>query len=187
MPAAACQHRRWLVQHGAQWQNNFARGNVIYGHHRPRRKRETCKLRHTLRCCCKLGFDFAIDALERVFLFEVNSHPAIASGSMEHVQKSRYSALVQQLFDIIVLPPGARYWGKVGAAAVTRVRSRRRPVLDVVQLHEHHQYSNHTRFTNSCVNPCAHGDINLPWWFVDGETRAQCWMFASRQGYTRHI
>ena len=73
------------------------------------------------------GFDFAIDALERVFLLEVNSHPAIASGSMAHVQTERFTALIRDLLSAVVLPvldEGHALTGRSAVAAVRRAVNR---------------------------------------------------------------
>ena len=73
------------------------------------------------------GFDFAIDSLERVFLLEVNSHPAIASGSMAHVQTGRFTALINNLMSVVILPvlgEGSALTGRSAVAAVRRAVNR---------------------------------------------------------------
>mmetsp|Transcript_173796 Transcript_173796/g.551845 ORF Transcript_173796/g.551845 Transcript_173796/m.551845 type:complete len:176 (-) Transcript_173796:111-638(-) len=54
--------------------------------------------------CQVLGFDFAVDAHGRCWLLEVNNYPAIASGTMEHVDTSVYTNLVRDVLQLVVLP-----------------------------------------------------------------------------------
>jgi len=54
--------------------------------------------------CQMFGFDFAADADGRMWLLEVNSYPAIASGTMDHVEPQVYTSLVRDVLSLVVLP-----------------------------------------------------------------------------------
>lgn len=50
------------------------------------------------------GFDCMVDAVGKVVLLEVNSYPAIASGTMSAVDPGVYSRLVRDMATLLVLP-----------------------------------------------------------------------------------
>eukprot|EP00928_Gymnodinium_smaydae_P038834 TRINITY_DN26689_c0_g2_i1.p1 TRINITY_DN26689_c0_g2~~TRINITY_DN26689_c0_g2_i1.p1 ORF type:complete len:836 (-),score=128.54 TRINITY_DN26689_c0_g2_i1:28-2355(-) len=54
--------------------------------------------------CHIFGFDLAADANGKVWLIEVNSYPAIHSGTMEHVDPCIYTNLVRDVLRLVVLP-----------------------------------------------------------------------------------
>ena len=54
--------------------------------------------------CQVFGLDFILDAHGKAWLLEVNDYPAIASGTMEHVDTHVYTNLVRDLLRLVVLP-----------------------------------------------------------------------------------
>ena len=54
--------------------------------------------------CQVFGLDAILDAEGKVWLLEVNDYPAIASGTMEHVESHVYTNLVRDLLRLVVLP-----------------------------------------------------------------------------------
>lgn len=54
--------------------------------------------------CQIFGLDFIMDARGKAWLLEVNDYPAIASGTMEHVDTQVYTNLVRDLLRLVVLP-----------------------------------------------------------------------------------
>ncbi|KAJ1471844.1 hypothetical protein T484DRAFT_1915691 [Baffinella frigidus] len=50
------------------------------------------------------GFDVIIDAAEQVWLLEVNSYPAIHSGTMSSVDADVYTTLIRDILSLLVLP-----------------------------------------------------------------------------------
>lgn len=54
--------------------------------------------------CQIFGLDIATDATGRAWLLEVNSYPAIAGGTMQHVEVSVYTTLVRDVLHLVVLP-----------------------------------------------------------------------------------
>lgn len=54
--------------------------------------------------CQIFGLDIIADEGGRLWLLEVNSYPAIASGTMDHVDCGVYTALVRDVFQLVVLP-----------------------------------------------------------------------------------
>jgi len=54
--------------------------------------------------CQVFGLDVAVDATGRAWLIEVNDFPAIASGTMDHVDPVVYTDLVRDVLRLAVLP-----------------------------------------------------------------------------------
>lgn len=54
--------------------------------------------------CQVFGLDMVADASGRLWLIEVNSYPAIASGTMSHVDSGVYTSLVRDVLHLAVLP-----------------------------------------------------------------------------------
>eukprot|EP00440_Ansanella_granifera_P009027 gb/GFBE01009782.1/.p1 GENE.gb/GFBE01009782.1/~~gb/GFBE01009782.1/.p1 ORF type:complete len:152 (+),score=37.12 gb/GFBE01009782.1/:1-456(+) len=54
--------------------------------------------------CQVFGLDILADASGKAWLLEVNNYPAIASGTMEHVDKAVYTRLVRDVMQLVVLP-----------------------------------------------------------------------------------
>ena len=55
-------------------------------------------------CVKFLDWIFIMDARGKAWLLEVNDYPAIASGTMEHVDTQVYTNLVRDLLRLVVLP-----------------------------------------------------------------------------------
>eukprot|EP00929_Paragymnodinium_shiwhaense_P110578 TRINITY_DN7771_c0_g1_i1.p1 TRINITY_DN7771_c0_g1~~TRINITY_DN7771_c0_g1_i1.p1 ORF type:complete len:853 (-),score=194.80 TRINITY_DN7771_c0_g1_i1:167-2344(-) len=54
--------------------------------------------------CQVFGLDVAVDTSGRAWLLEVNDYPAIASGTLDHVDKAVYTNLVRDVLRLVVLP-----------------------------------------------------------------------------------
>lgn len=54
--------------------------------------------------CQVFGLDVIWDDLGKAWLLEINDYPAIASGTMEHVDTEIYTRLVRDLLRLVVLP-----------------------------------------------------------------------------------
>jgi len=59
---------------------------------------------HDAELCQVFGLDIMVDAFGRPWILEVNSYPAIASGTMDHVEPYVYSNLVRDVLRLVVLP-----------------------------------------------------------------------------------
>lgn len=76
----------------------------------------------TAELCQVFGLDVIVDSFGKPWLLEVNSYPAIASGTMDHVDKTVYTNLVRDVLKLVVLPklnglaPTVGGWQRLEAA-----------------------------------------------------------------------